>query len=143
MQPELNQITIYETPDGKVRIEVRFENENLWLSQKLMAELFDVKVPTINEHLKNVFDRGEVDQNSVIRDFLITASDGKNYKTKLYSLEAIIAVGYRVNSDRGAQFRIWATERLKNYILKGYDIDSRLLSALGEKWRHDNDKPET
>jgi hypothetical protein len=124
MIPENNQITIYETPDGKVRIEVRFEHENLWLSQKLMAQLFDCTTDNISLHLKNIFKSGELDKNSVTEDYSVTASDGKNYKTKFYSLEAIIAVGYRVNSDRGAQFRIWATERLKNYILKGYDIDS-------------------
>jgi hypothetical protein len=124
MDPETNQIAIYETPDGKIRIEVRFEDENLWLSQKLMAELFGVNVRTINEHLQNIFKSNELQENSVIRKFRITAADGKNYTTKFYSLEAIIAVGYRVNSDRGRQFRIWATERLKEYILKGYAIDT-------------------
>lgn len=124
MSMEDNQITIYETPDGKVRVEVRFEDENLWLSQKLMAELFDVTVPTINEHLKNIFSKRELVESSVIRDFRITAADGKSYKTKHYALEAIVAVGYRVNSDRGRQFRIWATERLSDYILKGYAIDA-------------------
>ena len=124
MSADSNQITMYETPDGRVRVEVRFEDENLWLSQKLMAELFDVTVPTINEHLKNCFAKGELDAASVIRDFRITAADGKIYNTKHYALEAIVAVGYRVNSDRGSQFRMWATERLSDYILKGYAIDS-------------------
>jgi hypothetical protein len=124
MSEARNEITMYETPDGKVRVEVRFEDENLWLSQKLIAELFGVTVPTINEHLKNIFAKGELDGDSVIRDFRITAADGKNYRTKHYALEAIVAVGYRVNSDRGSQFRIWATERLSDYILKGYAIDS-------------------
>ena len=124
MSADSNQITMYETPDGRVRVEVRFEDENLWLSQKLMAELFDVTVPTINEHLKNCFAKGELDAASVIRDFRITAADGKTYNTKHYALEAIVAVGYRVNSDRGSQFRMWATERLSDYILKGYAIDS-------------------
>jgi len=124
MDPETNQVAIYETPDGKIRVEVRFEDENLWLSQKLMAELFSVTIPTINEHLKNIFAKGELEEQAVIRNFRITAADGKNYNTKFYSLEAIIAVGYRVNSDRGSQFRIWATDRLKEYILKGYAIDT-------------------
>jgi hypothetical protein len=124
VQTEQNQITIYETPDGKVRIEVHFEDENLWLSQKLMAELFNCTTDNISLHLKNIFKSGELDKNSVTEDYSVTAADGKNYKTKLYSLEAIIAVGYRVNSDRGSQFRVWATERLKDYILKGYAIDS-------------------
>jgi hypothetical protein len=124
MSIENNQITMYETTDGKVRIEVHFEEENFWLSQKLMAELFDVDVRTVNEHLQNIFKKGELQSDSVIRNFRITAADGKNYSTKFYSLEAIIAVGYRINSDRGTQFRIWATERLKDYILKGYSIDT-------------------
>lgn len=124
MAAETNQITIYETSDGKVHIEVRFEDENLWLSQKLMAELFNCSTDNISLHLKNIFSKGELAEDSVIRDFRITAADGKKYKTHYYSLEAIVAVGYRVNSDRGGQFRAWATERLKDYILKGYAIDS-------------------
>ncbi len=119
-----NQITIYETEDGKARVEVRFEHENVWLTQKLMAVLFDCSTDNISLHLKNIFAEGELDQNSVTEEYSITASDGKNYKTKHYSLEAIIAVGYRVNSERGTQFRIWATDKLKGYILKGFAIDS-------------------
>ena len=129
MNPETNQVGIYESPDGKIRVEVRFEDENLWLSQKLMAELFGVNVRIINEHLQNIFRSNELQENSVIRKFRITAADGKNYTTKFYSLEAIIAVGYRVNSDRGSQFRMWATERLKEYILKGYAIDTAPVST--------------
>lgn len=106
-----------------MRIEVRFEEDDLWLSQKLMAELFAVDVRTVSEHLQNIFKKGELEQNSFIRFFRITASDGKNYKTKFYNLEAIIAVGYRVNSDRGSQFRIWATDRL-NYSLKKREMES-------------------
>ena len=88
-----------------------------------MAELFDTTVPNVNMHLKNLFKEGEIDGISVIKDFLTTALDGKDYKTKFYSLEAIIAVGYRVNSERGTQFRQWATGILKNYIHKGYALD--------------------
>lgn len=120
----MDQITFYETDDGKVRIEVRFEHENLWLSQKLMAELFECSSDNISLHLKNIFKSGELDKNSVTEEYSATASDGKKYKTKFYSLEAIIAVGYRVNSSRGTQFRIWATEKLKDYILKGFAIDT-------------------
>lgn len=119
-----NQITIYETGDGKARIEVLFEHENVWLTQKLMAELFDCSTDNISLHLKNIFAEGELYPNSVTEEYSITASDGKNYKTKHFSLEAIIAVGYRVNSERGTQFRIWATDKLKGYILKGFAIDS-------------------
>ncbi len=106
-----NQITIYETEDGKARIEVRFEHENVWLTQKLMSILFDCSTDNISLHLKNIFAEGELDQNSVTEEYSITASDGKNYKTKHYSLEAIIAVGYRVNSELGTKFRIWATDK--------------------------------
>ncbi len=120
----MDQITFYETEDGKVRIEVRFEHENLWLSQKLMAELFECSSDNISLHLKNIFQSGELDKHSVTEESSVTASDGKKYKIKLYSLEVIIAVGYRINSLRGTQFRIWATDKLKNYILKGFAIDS-------------------
>lgn len=118
-----NQITIYETDDGKIQIGVLFSDENLWLTQKLMAELFECSVDNISLHLKNIFAEKELDINSVTEDFSVTAADGKKYKTKHYSLEAIIAVGYRVNTVRGTQFRTWATDKLKNYILKGFSID--------------------
>ncbi len=119
-----NQISFYQTDDGRVNIEVLYTEENMWLPQKRIAELFDTSVPNINMHLKNIIDSKEVDHTSVIKEFLITASDGKNYKTKMYSLEAIIAVGYRVNSERGTQFRQWATGILRSYIQKGYALDS-------------------
>jgi hypothetical protein len=131
-----SQIILYQTEDGKTRVEVRFEHENVWLSQKLMAELFDVTVPTVNEHLSNIFSSGELQADSVIRDFLITASDGKKYKTKIYALEVIIAVGYRVNSDRGILFRQWATERLKEYMVKGFTMDDARLKQGGYKSRY-------
>jgi len=118
-----NQITIYETEDGKIQIGVLFFGENLWLTQKRMAQLFECSVDNISLHLKNIFAEKELDINSVTEDFSATASDGKKYKTKHYSLEAIIAVGYRVNTTRGTQFRTWATHKLKNYILKGFAID--------------------
>jgi hypothetical protein len=118
-----NQIAFYQSPDGSVNIEVLFAEENIWLTQKKMGELFDTTVPNINMHLKNLFEKKEIDENSVIKDFLTTASDDKQYNTKFYSLEAIIAVGYRVNSERGTQFRQWATGILKNYIHKGYALD--------------------
>ena len=118
-----NEIAVYETEDGKVKISVLFENENLWLTQKLMAELFECSTDNISLHLKNIFKDKELDQISVVEEYSVTASDGKKYKTKHYSLEAIIAVGYRVNTNRGIQFRTWATDKLKNYILKGFTID--------------------
>ena len=131
-----SQIILYQTNDGKTRVEVRFEHENVWLTQKLMAELFDTSVPNINMHLKNIFRTKELDSNSVIKEFLITAADGKNYKTKMYSLDAIIAVGYRVNSNRGTLFRQWATERLKEYMIKGFAMDDARLKQGGHKSRY-------
>ena len=123
-QPFDNQITIYQSPDGGVNIEVLYANENIWLTQKLIAQLFECSIDNVSLHLKNIFTEGELDPNSVIEEYSITAADGKEYITKHYSLEAVIAVGYRVNSERGTQFRQWATGILKNYIHKGYALDS-------------------
>ncbi len=119
-----NQITFYQAPDGAVNIEVLYADENIWLTQKLMALLYDVSIPTVNEHLKNIFETQELEEDSVIRNFRITAADGKTYDTRHYSLEVIIAVGYRVGSERGTQFRQWATKILQNYIHKGFALDS-------------------
>lgn len=131
-----SQIILYQTDDGKTRVEVRFEHENVWLTQKLMGELFATSVPNINIHLKNIFSGKELDADSVIKEFLITAADGKNYKTKMYGLDAIIAVGYRVNSNRGTLFRQWATERLKEYMVKGFTMDDARLKQGGQKSRY-------
>lgn len=135
-QPDQNQIVIYETPDGQKRVEVRFEDENVWLTQKLMAELFETTVPNITIHLKNIFREGELDEISVIKEYLITANDRKQYSTKHYNLEAILAVGFRVNSERGILFRQWATERLHEYIIKGFTINSVRLKQGGHKSRY-------
>ena len=122
-----NQITIYETEDGKARIEVRFENENVWLTQKTMAELFDCSADNVSLHLKNIYTEKELDQKSTTEEFSVAQKEGQRRVKRnisFYGLEAIIAVGYRVNSARGTQFRIWATDKLKNYILKGFALDS-------------------
>ena len=119
-----NQITVYQTPDGKVNIEVLYANENIWMPQKRMAELFDVDRSVVTKHLKNIFSSNELQEDSVCAIFAHTARDGKKYQTKFYSLEAIIAVGYRVNSERGTQFRQWAITILQKYIHKGFAIDS-------------------
>lgn len=119
-----NQIAFYQSPDGSVNIEVLYANENIWLTQKLIAQLFDCSIDNVSLHLKNIFAEGELDPTVVIEEYSITASDGKEYKTKHYSLEAIIAVGYRVNSQRGTQFRQWAIGVLKQYIHKGFALDS-------------------
>lgn len=104
-------------------IEVRVEDENVWLTQKLIAKLFDVHIATINEHLKNILNSGELEKNAVIRKFLITATDGKNYNTKHYNLESIIALGYRINSEKATNFRRWATRVLKDFAIRGYVLD--------------------
>ncbi len=124
---ENNHLIFYTTPQGKVKVEVIFESETFWLSQKRMAELFGVDVRTVNEHLKNIFNGGELNENSVVRNFRITAADGKNYNTKFYVLDAILAVGYRVNSQEATQFRIWATGTLKEFMTKGFVLDDERL----------------
>ncbi len=124
LTPRFDDITIFETEDGKARVEVRFEHDNVWLTQKLMAELYECSPDNISLHLKNIIKEGELQADSVIEESSVAAADGKKYRTKLYSLEAVIAVGYRVNSPRATQFRTWATDRLKDYILKGFAIDS-------------------
>ncbi len=132
MQRNKDQILLYQTEDGKQRIEVHLQDETVWLSQKLMAELFHTTPQNINMHLKNIFSEGEVVSDSVIKESLITASDGKKYRTQLYRLEAIIAVGYRVSSHRGTQFRQWATQQLKEYLVKGFILDDERLSKPGK-----------
>lgn len=127
MSLEFNDILLYTDTHGKVKVEVIYEDESFWLSQKKMAELFAVSVPTINEHLQNIFKSNELDEASVIRKFRITAADGKNYNTNVYNLDAIIAVGYRVNSHSATQFRIWATATLKEFIIKGFVLDDERL----------------
>ena len=117
---EGNKIIIYTTEDGQVEIEVRLEDENVWLTQKSMAELFDTTKQNISLHIKNIFEEKELNENSVVKENLTTAKDGKNYKTKFYNLDLIISVGYRVKSIRGTQFRIWANIMVEEYILKKY-----------------------
>ncbi len=125
--PQQSQFLIYRTEDGRFKIDVRFEDESVWLTQKGMAELFQKDVRTISEHIKSVFDEGELLPEAVIRKFRITASDGKNYKTQHYNLDVIISVGYRVRSLRGTQFRIWATQQLREFIVKGFVLDDERL----------------
>jgi hypothetical protein len=122
-----NDIIFYTTPTGNVKIEVVFNNETFWLTQKAMAELFGVKVPAISKHLTNIFETNELEENSVISILETTAADGKSYKTSYYSLDAIIAVGYRVNSINATQFRIWATKTLREFIIKGFVLDDERL----------------
>ncbi|MCK9225045.1 MAG: virulence RhuM family protein [Candidatus Muirbacterium halophilum] len=121
------EFLIFTSQAGEKSIEVRFEDDTVWLTQKMLANLFNVSVPTINEHLKNIFKSGELREDSVIRKFLITARDGKKYNTKFYNLDAIISIGYRVNSIRATQFRQWATKVLSEFSIKGFVIDKERM----------------
>ena len=125
-----SEMVLYQTEDGRTRIECRFEDETIWLTQKLMAELFQVSVPTVNEHLKGIYEDGEVEAKPTIRKFRIVRTEGKREvarEIEHYSLPAILSVGYRVRSQRGTQFRQWATARLSEYLVKGFTIDDERL----------------
>ncbi len=131
-----NKIVFYTTPGGNIEIEVLCRDENLWLTQKRMAELFDVQLPAISKHIKNIFESGELQEKEVVSTFEVTAADGKNYPTQLYNLDTIIAVGYRVNSKKATLFRVWATKVLKDFIIKGFALDSERLKN-GKKFGKD------
>jgi hypothetical protein len=122
-----SDIILYSSPDGNVRVEVFYSGETFWLTQKRLAELFGVEIPAISKHLKNIFETGELQESSVISKMETTAADGKNYVTAFYNLDAIIAVGYRVNSRQATQFRIWATKTLREFIIKGFVLDDERL----------------
>lgn len=121
------QFILYQLPDDEGKVQVVIKDETIWATQKAMAQLFDVGVPAISKHLKNIFEEGELPESSVVSKMEITASDGKNYQTQFYSLDAIIAVGYRVNSVRATQFRQWATSVLKVYAIRGYVLDRKRM----------------
>ncbi len=122
-----NEILLYTTPNGKVKVEIYLQNETIWLTQQKIAELFGVDRSVVTKHLKNIFDTRELDLNSVSAKIAHTAADGKTYQTQFYNLDAIISVGYRVNSSQATAFRMWATERLKEYIIKGFTMDDERL----------------
>ncbi|NLN01374.1 MAG: virulence RhuM family protein [Lentisphaerae bacterium] len=126
------QVTLYRTADGAVQVQCLLRDETLWLTQKAMGELFGVKVPAISKHLTNIFESGELDENRVVSILETTAADGKPYQTRYYNLDAIIAVGYRVNSYQATQFRIWATRVLKEYMIKGFVLDDERLKQGGK-----------
>ena len=128
---ENNQIIMYQTEDGLTKIDVTLENETVWLSQDQMAELFQRDKSTISRHIKNIFEEGELNRESVVAKIATTASDGKTYDVDYYSLDVIISVGYRVKSLRGTQFRIWANRILKEYLIKGFAMNDELLKAAG------------
>lgn len=122
-----SQIIIYKTEDGQTKIEVRFDNETVWLTQSALAELFQTTKQNISQHIKNIFKEGELQPNLVVKDFLTTATDGKNYTINYYNLDLIISVGYRVKSSIATVFRQWATMRLREYIVKGFALDDERL----------------
>jgi len=132
-----SEILIYQTEDGTTKIDVKIKDETVWLSLDQMSELFQRDKSTISKHIKNIFAEGELQRKSVVANFATTAADGKTYQVDYYNLDVIISVGYRVKSHRGTQFRIWATQRLKEYLIKGFAMNDTLLKKAGggNYWR--------
>ena len=137
MSFENTEIIMYQSEDGTTKIDVRMENDTVWLTQAQMMALFQSSKANISEHIKHIFQEGELDEKAVVRKLRTTATDGKSYSINYYNLDVIISVGYRVKSLRGTQFRIWATERLREYIIKGFTINDGLLkkSGGGDYWK--------
>lgn len=130
------QVLLYQTDDGTTRVEVRMAGETVWLNQNQMADLFLTTKQNVGQHIRNVFAEGELAPESVVKDFFTTAADDKQYRTKHYNLDVIISVGYRVKSQRGTQFRIWATQQLRSYLVKGFAMDDRRLKEGGSTDRY-------
>ena len=122
---------VASTGEDKDSIEMRYEDENIWLTQKMMATLYDVSVAAINQHLKKIFEDGELQEEAVIKKYLITATDGKKYNTNHYNLQAIIAVGFKVNNQRAVRFRVWANQIVEQYTIKGWAMDEERLKNGG------------
>ena len=131
MVRDSGNIIVYVDDNGQPQVDVRFQDETVWLTQAQLVELYQSSKANVSEHIKNIFDEGELDKNSVVRKFRTTASDGKNYEVKYYNLDMIISLGYRIKSNIATKFRIWATDRLREYITKGFAIDSERLKNLG------------
>ncbi len=129
------ELVFYQAPDGSVKMDVRLERESLWLSLNQMAELFERDKSVVSRHLRNVFKEGELGRESVVAKNATTATDGKTYQVEFFNLDAIISVGYRVNSKRGTQFRIWATSVLRDHVLKGYSVNQNRLRDLNQAVR--------
>ena len=127
-----NNMIIYVSKDGNVKVDVSIENEDIWMSQDIMANLYGTSKQNISYHINNIFKEEELDKNSVVKDFLTTAKDGKNYNVSHYNLDTIIAVGYRINSKKATEFRIWATKVLKEYMIKGFTLNDERLKNNGE-----------
>lgn len=130
--PNNSDFILYTSPDGEVRVDVFVNNDTVWLTQKAMQELFDRSKSTVSEHISNIFKEGELDEIQVVRKFRTTADDGKDYEVSYYNLDVIISVGYRIKSQRGTQFRIWATKTLKEFIIKGFVLDDKRLKQGGQ-----------
>ncbi len=126
-----SEIIIYQTEDGSTKIDVKFEEETVWLTQAQLCELYQTSKSNIGEHIKHIFEEGELEEVSVVRKFRTTGADGKNYNITHYNLDMIISLGYRVKSLIATQFRRWATEHLKEYIIKGFTMDDERLKNLG------------
>lgn len=131
MEQDNNQIIIYQSEDGETRIDVKFTGDTVWLSQQQLCDLYNSSKANVSEHIKHIFEDGELDESSVVRKFRTTASDGKSYNITFYNLDMIISLGYRIRSVIATHFRRWATERLKEYIIKGFTIDDERLKGNG------------
>lgn len=129
-----SNIVIYESDDGKLKIDVKLESETAWLTQQQLAELFQTSKQLVSYHINNIFEEGELDKNSVVKKYLTTANDGKNYQTNYYNLDMIISLGYRINSKIATAFRQWATARLKEYIVKGFTLDDERLKQSSGRY---------
>ena len=133
--PQQGELLLYRTEDGKAAVQLHAQNGSVWLAQKTLAELFATSKQNISLHIKNILEDGELAENSVVKEYLTTAADGKRYPTLMYSLEMILAIGYRVRSPRGVQFRQWATTHLMEFLHKGFVMDDQRLKNPGA-WDH-------
>lgn len=124
-------LILFKTDDGQIKLDVKLDGETVWLTQAQMVELYQSSKANVSEHIKHIFAEGELSKNSVVRKFRTTAADGKSYETYFYNLDMIISLGYRIKSLTATKFRIWATERLKEYIIKGFTLDDERLKELG------------
>lgn len=131
MEEKYGEILIYQTEDGFTNINVKMQDETVWLTQQQLAELYQSSKSNVSEHIKHIFEEGELDEESVVRKFRTTASDGKNYNVTYYNLDMIISLGYRIKSSIATQFRRWATERIKEYMIKGFTMDDERLKGIG------------
>ncbi len=128
-QPPEGDFLFYATEDGTTRVRLRVDGQTVWMPQAAIAELFEVTKQNVGQHIRNILDDNELQQSSVVKDYFTTAADGKDYETKHYNLQMILAIGYRVRSPRGTQFRRWATETLSEFLIKGFTLDDERLKA--------------